>query len=223
MSIINPYKLPTASDEMLGGIKASEKTTENIEVKIDPTTGKLYVPSVDVGAVTVDTVITNSDVGIVPLTVSALEGQTANLVEFKVDDINKASIDANGNLSANTLISTVAQGTAPLSILSTTMVNNLNSEMLGGKTLGTIELDISSKVPKVLSVLNPVSYASSLPSVEKNNSYMYVYNYTSPTVSEPTRITVSEVLRPSVYVLPDSNLPDHVKIGDLVYTEISGS
>ena len=42
--LINPYKLPTASEERLGGIKAAEKTTETVEVKIDTATGKLYVP-----------------------------------------------------------------------------------------------------------------------------------------------------------------------------------
>ena len=43
--LINPYKLPTASEERLGGIKAAEKTTETVEVKIDTATGKLYVPA----------------------------------------------------------------------------------------------------------------------------------------------------------------------------------
>ena len=42
--LINPYKLPKASEERLGGIKAAEKTTETVEVKIDTATGKLYVP-----------------------------------------------------------------------------------------------------------------------------------------------------------------------------------
>lgn len=42
--LINPYKLPIASEDRLGGIKAAEKTTETVEVKIDTATGKLYVP-----------------------------------------------------------------------------------------------------------------------------------------------------------------------------------
>ena len=44
--LINPYKLPKASEERLGGIKAAEKTTETAEVKIDTATGKLYAPEI---------------------------------------------------------------------------------------------------------------------------------------------------------------------------------
>ncbi len=36
------YTLPMAGTE-LGGIKADERTTETLEAKIDPVTGKLYV------------------------------------------------------------------------------------------------------------------------------------------------------------------------------------
>lgn len=40
------YELEAATDEKLGGIKASAKTdNETVEVKIDPKTGKLYVPA----------------------------------------------------------------------------------------------------------------------------------------------------------------------------------
>jgi hypothetical protein len=44
-----------ATESSLGGIKAADKTTEDVEVKIDPITGKLYVPTypVDTGDVNV--------------------------------------------------------------------------------------------------------------------------------------------------------------------------
>lgn len=104
------------------------------------------------------------------------------------------------------------------------MVTNLNSEMLGGKTLSTIELDIASKVPKTLSILNSVSYATSLSTEEKDNSYMYVHRYISPSVSEPRKITISEVIRPSIYtVTTDTSIESHIKVGDFVFAEISGS
>jgi hypothetical protein len=45
------YTLPQASESALGGIKAANKTTaETQEVKIDPETGKLYVPPADAAA-----------------------------------------------------------------------------------------------------------------------------------------------------------------------------
>ena len=39
-----PYVLPQATENALGGVKAKEKTTETVEVAIDSNTGKLYVP-----------------------------------------------------------------------------------------------------------------------------------------------------------------------------------
>lgn len=39
-----PYVLPQATENALGGVKAKEKTTESVEVAIDSNTGKLYVP-----------------------------------------------------------------------------------------------------------------------------------------------------------------------------------
>ena len=39
-----PYVLPQATENVLGGVKAKEKTTESVEVAIDSNTGKLYVP-----------------------------------------------------------------------------------------------------------------------------------------------------------------------------------
>ena len=39
-----PYVLPQATENALGGVKAKAKTTETVEVAIDSNTGKLYVP-----------------------------------------------------------------------------------------------------------------------------------------------------------------------------------
>ena len=44
------YKLEAATETTLGGIKAAQKTEEDtVEVKIDPETGKLYVPAAESG------------------------------------------------------------------------------------------------------------------------------------------------------------------------------
>jgi len=44
----------------------------------------------------------------------------------------KFSVDGSGNVKGNSLISTVATGTAPLQVTSTTQVSNLNASLLGG-------------------------------------------------------------------------------------------
>lgn len=38
------YTLPQATESILGGIKAKQRTTETAEAAIDPETGKMYVP-----------------------------------------------------------------------------------------------------------------------------------------------------------------------------------
>lgn len=44
------YTLPQAKEDALGGVKAKAKTNETVEVAIDPTTGKLFVPAYPTGA-----------------------------------------------------------------------------------------------------------------------------------------------------------------------------
>ena len=43
-------EVPQATETTLGGIKAAERTSESAEVKIDPATGKLFVPAPDEAA-----------------------------------------------------------------------------------------------------------------------------------------------------------------------------
>ncbi len=47
-------------------------------------------------------------------------------------NISGGTVSANGNVTAAQLVSTVAQGTAPLQVTSTTQVSNLNAALLGG-------------------------------------------------------------------------------------------
>lgn len=46
----NSYTLPQATEVVLGGIKAKTKTNETVEVTIDTTTGKLFVPAYPTGS-----------------------------------------------------------------------------------------------------------------------------------------------------------------------------
>jgi hypothetical protein len=50
-----------------------------------------------------------------------------------------ANQTVNGNVSATQLVSTVAQGTAPLQVTSTTQVSNLNASLLGGSPAGAFQ------------------------------------------------------------------------------------
>jgi hypothetical protein len=58
---------------------------------------------------------------------------TESLIEFKMNDSVKASVSlTNGTITGNTIKSTVATGTAPLSVASSTLVTNLNADKLDG-------------------------------------------------------------------------------------------
>jgi hypothetical protein len=52
----------------------------------------------------------------------------------------KARLNDVGNFSASTLTSTVAIGTAPLTVTSTTVVTNLNADMIDGNHIGTLDV-----------------------------------------------------------------------------------
>ena len=65
----------------------------------------------------------NSAGTVVNLPVSSISGQA----------ITPSSVGATGNVSGSTLTSTVATGTAPLSVTSTTAVTNLNADTVDGQ------------------------------------------------------------------------------------------
>lgn len=53
--------------------------------------------------------------------------------EFISNSGSSPNVYTSGNISANTLTSTVSDGTAPLTVSSTTVVNNLNADLLDGQ------------------------------------------------------------------------------------------
>ncbi|MEX2053405.1 MAG: hypothetical protein WD940_00120, partial [Patescibacteria group bacterium] len=57
---------------------------------------------------------------------------------------NVANLSVEGDVSGNTLTSTVATGTAPLTVASTTLVANLNADLLDGQT-GSYYLDLDNE------------------------------------------------------------------------------
>jgi hypothetical protein len=138
-----------------------------------------------------------------------------------------------GTVKATAFSSTVATGTAPLSVLSTTLVTNLNSDKLDGADLETSLTNNSDEkvptskavgdyaVPKQLSILqNSVSYDSSLETNQKNNSYIYIYDNSGES-GVAKKISVSEIHRPSAYIQRNqAQVVTAVKAGDFIYEEI---
>jgi hypothetical protein len=90
------------------------------------------------GNLTANVLVSDVAIGTAPLTVTSTT-KVANLNADLLDDLNSATAstastiaarDASGDLTANVLISDVAGGTAPLNVTSTTVVPNLNADLL---------------------------------------------------------------------------------------------
>ena len=102
------------------------------------------------GNLTAKTLISDVADGTTPLTVTSTTKVT-NLNADMVDGLHAANVstastiaarNASGNLLANVLVSDVAQGTAPLTVTSTTKVTNLNADMVDGYTASNSSGDI---------------------------------------------------------------------------------
>lgn len=112
------YTLPQATETVLGGIKAAEKTTETAEVKIDTASGKLYVPAA----------------GEAQNGVAA--GGTTGQIYAKIDgtDYNAEWVDApSGGNSVNLALGKTYTKTAA----ATSYPDTNNAEMTDGRKAGT--------------------------------------------------------------------------------------
>jgi hypothetical protein len=177
------------------------------------------------------------------ITKSYLEGY----VETNMLDKNKSTSQTVGGpvlfnaqvTLAQPLSSTVASGTAPMSIISSTLVANLNADKVdgadvetsaGGNVLSvlsdtkipTSKVVAEYAVPKNLTTLtNTLTYTTSTKDTQKDNVYFYAYDANTG-ISLPKKIAASKVIRPSTYtVASDSTVSssEEIKIGDFVYTE----
>ncbi len=171
------------------------------------------------------------------ITKSYLEGY----VEANMLDKNESSSQTVGGpvtFSSQVSIS-VTTGTAPLSILSSTVITNMNADKVdgadvetsaGGNTLSVLEdtkiptskVVAEYAVPKNLTTLtNTLTYTTSTKDTQKDNVYFYAYDANTG-ISLPKKIAASKVIRPSTYtVASDSTVSssEEIKIGDFVYTE----
>jgi hypothetical protein len=162
-------------------------------------------------------------------------------VETNMLDKNESSSQTVGGpvtFSSQVYIS-VTTGTAPLSILSSTVITNMNADKVdgadvetsaGGNTLSVLEdtkiptskVVAEYAVPKNLTTLtNTLTYTTSTKDTQKDNVYFYAYDANTG-ISLPKKIAASKVIRPSTYtVASDSTVAssEEIKIGDFVYTE----
>jgi hypothetical protein len=105
------------------------------------------------GDITARTFVSNVASGTAPFTVTSTTKVT-NLNADLLDGFNSdtaatvntiALRDANGDLTARILKSNIATGTAPLTVTSTTVVTNLNADMVDGKNATDFVAMTSSK------------------------------------------------------------------------------
>src|SRR4030042_2879777 len=86
--------------------------------------------------------------GVLPLSKGGTGSSSQNFV-----DLSSSQTVAGTKTFSSPVASTVATGTAPLQVASTTMVNNFNSEMLGGQKLA----DLDTRYGKASPIQNPRS------------------------------------------------------------------
>jgi hypothetical protein len=121
-------------------------TSGNIDLAVTSTLQQIT----NRGATTTNAITISDATGSSNTSTGALRVSAGGLAVFE-------NINAGGNISGNTLISTVVTGTAPLTVASTTLVNNLHSATagkwhtartitLGGDLSGSVIVDGSSDV-----------------------------------------------------------------------------
>jgi hypothetical protein len=93
------YTLPQANETTLGGIKASSRNSETdiTEVKIDPSTGKLYVPESGGGGIPYG--VTSGTNTAYTTTISGISSYTTGMVvaiKFDKDNLSNPTLNING-------------------------------------------------------------------------------------------------------------------------------
>jgi hypothetical protein len=149
--------------------------------------------------------------------------QTISGVKTFEDELN-----ADAGIVTTTLESTIETGTAPLTVASTTKVDNLNADKLDNADLETTITDSDTKIPTSKAVLTfgvkkdtksipiALTFADAKQTSEKANKYMYVYDESTDT-SE--KVSLNDIHRPSAFTVNSvSDITEQVvKIGDFVY------
>jgi len=137
-------------------------SANSLAVFVQSTTNAIGVGTIELGHAS-DTTLSRSAAGVL-----AVEGVDVVTTTGAQALTNKTSVTSTGAVTGSTLVSTVAQGTAPLTVTSSTMVPNLNAQYVG--TIGA-------------SVLVTLTGTQTL-----TNKTL-----TSPSITTPTGITKSDV------------------------------
>lgn len=147
----NKYILPAATASALGGVKIGSNIT-----------------LANGGTISITKANVTSALGIDP---------TTTYVK-KAGDAMTGALTNSSTISGSKLISTVATGTAPIQVASTTLCTNLNADMVDGVNVKDIEhtLYISSTVNNYLKIqVNHKYFPNSYKIVEYVDGYIYVY------------------------------------------------
>lgn len=135
----NKYVLPAATTTTLGGIIVGDRLSIDDTGKLVATyTYTLPTASNTVlGGVKIGSNITLADGGTISITknnvTSALGVDPTTTYVKKAGDTMTGALTNSSTISGSKLISTVATGTAPIQVSSTTLCTNLNADMVDGK------------------------------------------------------------------------------------------
>ena len=157
----NNYTLPAATTTTLGGIIVGDRLSVDSTGKLVATyTYTLPTASSSVlGGVKTGSNITNTD-GTISITknnvTSALGVDPTTTYVKKAGDTMTGALTNSSTISGSKLISTVATGTAPIQVSSTTLCTNLNADMVDG--YGVSEFNSNSISVKYS--INSVNYAN---------------------------------------------------------------
>lgn len=147
----NKYILPAATASALGGVKIGSNIT-----------------LADGGTISITKANVTSALGVDP---------TTTYVK-KAGDTMTGALTNSSTISGSKLISTVATGTAPIQVSSTTLCTNLNADMVDGVNVKDIEhtLYIQSTTKNYLKIqVNHKYFPNSYKIVEYHDGYIYVY------------------------------------------------
>lgn len=180
----NKYVLPAATTTTLGGIIVGDR------LSIDDT-GKLVATytytlptasSSALGGVKIGSNITLANGGTISITkanvTSALGVDPTTTYVKKAGDTMTGALTNSSTISGSKLISTVATGTAPIQVSSTTLCTNLNADMVDGVDVKDIEhtLYMQSTTKNYLKIqVNHKYFPNSYKIVEYIDGYIYVY------------------------------------------------
>ena len=155
-SAVNELTLANAATAAGPTLSATGGDT-NIDINLTPKgTGEVNITKVDINGGTIDgstiatsdiTVGTGKTLNVSAGTLTTSSTQKKAIVEGAASDVDIGAY----SLTAKTLVSDVAVGTAPISVTSTTVVTNLNADKLDGAdldttvTLGTSDTKIPSQ------------------------------------------------------------------------------